>query len=70
MKNLKNDQKLGHSLRDLNKDELKQISGGNSLKSFFNWLGKKAGELFPCYCSTGIGYDNYQDYVNPNDPLM
>jgi hypothetical protein len=58
------------SIRPLNKDELDLFHGGSRYDSFIRWLGIKVGELFPCYCSTGIGYDNYQDYQNPNDPLL
>jgi hypothetical protein len=60
-----------YSLTELDKLEMQNTIGGEgSLRRFFNWLGEKAGELFPCYCSTGITYENYQEYVNPNDPLM
>jgi len=60
-----------NSLKDLDEIELQTIFGGNSRwNRFLYWLGERAGELFPCYCSTGINSSNYQDYVNPNDPLM
>ena len=50
--------------------ELKQITGGDSMKRFASWLGGLMAKLTPCYCETGINSSNYQDYVNPNDPLM
>lgn len=61
---------MNHSIRKLTRTELKQITGGDSLKRFAKWLGGLASNLLPCYCETNINYENYQDYVNPNDPLM
>lgn len=58
------------SLKGLTSQEQKNIRGGGSLEDFFNWLGNKASALIPCGEPTGINYQNYQDYVNPNDPLM
>jgi hypothetical protein len=54
----------------LSNEELKLFCGGSRYDGFIHWLGVKIGGMFPCYCSTGIGYDNYQDYQNPNDPLL
>ncbi|TVR27466.1 MAG: bacteriocin [Balneolaceae bacterium] len=58
-------------MKELTKFELKNINGGDSLKTFFRWLGRIASRFVPCECEeTGINYENYEDYVLPNDPLM
>lgn len=62
---------MNYSVKELTSNELKQITGGGSLEDLFcRWLGGLVSQIVPCYCSTNINYENYQDYVNPNDPLM
>lgn len=71
MKKSNNKFRIGeNSFQELNKHELKGISGGGSLKRFSKWVGRLASNFIPCKGDTGIGYHNYEDYVNPNDPLM
>lgn len=55
---------------ELTPTEQKQIHGGDSMKRFARWLGGLIVKITPCYCETKINSSNYQDYVNPNDPLM